>query len=333
MAENLTGIKKAAILLMTVGEDIAAQVLQHMGPKEVQRLGMEIASCNTVSIEEIEAVITGFVEDYSKQTGIGIGSDEYVRGMLNKALGEDKAGNIIDRILLGRNSKGLEQLKWMESRSIFELIRNEHPQVTAIVLSYLDSDQSAEIIGNFSDVMRADIILRIATMSGIQPDALRELDEVIERQFSGNTNLTQSAMGGIKTAADILNLVEGAVETQVMDSVSEINPDLAEKIQEVMFVFDDLSTVDDRGIQVILREVTTDSLMMALKGADDELKEKIFANMSKRAAEMLRDDLEAAAPAKVSDVEGAQKEILIVARRLGDAGEIQLGSGGGEALI
>ncbi len=333
MAGDLVGVKKAAILLMTVGEDVAAKVLQHMGPKEVQRLGMEIASCDVVSIEEIESVISEFIDDYSRQTGIGIGSDEYVRGMLNKALGEDKAGNIIDRILLGRNSKGLEQLKWMESRSIFELIRNEHPQVTAIVLSYLDSDQSADILGNFSDVLRADIILRIATMSGIQPDALRELDEVIERQFSGNTNLTQSAMGGIKTAADILNLVEGAVETQVMDSVSEINPDLAEKIQEVMFVFDDLSTVDDRGIQVILREVTTDALMMALKGADDDLKEKIFVNMSKRAAEMLRDDLEAAAPAKVSDVEGAQKEILIVARRLADAGEIQLGSGGGEALI
>lgn len=333
MSNDLSGVKKAAILLMTVGEDVAAKVLQHMGPKEVQRLGMEIASCDAVSIEEIETVISEFVDDYGQQTGVGIGSDEYVRAMLNKALGEDKAGNIIDRILLGRNSKGLEQLKWMESRSIFELIRNEHPQVTAIVLSYLDSDQAAEILGEFSDVLRADIVLRIATMSGIQPDALKELDEVIERQFSGNTNLTQSAMGGIKTAADILNLVEGAVETQVMDSVSEINPDLAEKIQEVMFVFDDLATVDDRGIQIILREVTTDVLMMALKGADDELKEKIFTNMSKRAAEMLRDDLEAAAPAKVSDVEGAQKEILIVARRLADAGEIQLGASGGEALI
>jgi len=237
---------------------------------------------------------------------------------------------VIDRILLGRNSKGLEQLKWMDSRSIAELIRLEHPQIIAIVLSFLESDQAAEVLSEFSERIRTDIVMRIATLDGIQPKALQELDEILEKQFSGATNVKSSSLGGIDTASSILNLLDGAVESQVMDEIMEADADLGQELQDNMFVFDNLIDVDDRGIQTLLREVASEQLLLALRAADEGLKEKIFKNMSKRAAEMLADDLEAAAPTKLSDVEAAQKEILQVARRLSDAGEIMLGGGGDE---
>ena len=269
-----------------------------------------------------------FVETLQDQTSLGVDSDEYIRNVLTKALGADKAGGVIDRILLGRNSKGLEQLKWMDARSIAELIRLEHPQIIAIVLSFLDPDQAAEVLSVFPERVRPDIIMRIATLDGIQPAALQELDEILEKQFSGASNVKSSSLGGVKTAANILNLIEGSIESSIIEQVSSADQDLAQEIQDNMFVFENLIDVDDRGIQTLLREVASDQLMLALRGADEGLKEKIFKNMSKRAAEMLRDDLEAAAPARLSDVEAAQKEILSVTRRLADAGEIMLGGGG-----
>jgi len=239
---------------------------------------------------------------------------------------------MIDRILLGRNSKGLEQLKWMEARSVAEFVRLEHPQIIAIVLSYLESEQSAEVLGHFPERVRSDIMMRIASLDGIQPAALKELDEVMERQFSGKSNAQTSSIGGIKTAAEILNLVEGSIEADIMDQIKEVDADLGQQIQDKMFVFDNLNEVDDRGIQALLREVSTDNLLLALKAAEEQLKEKIFKNMSKRAAEMLKDDLEASGPVKLSEVEGAQKEIISIARRMSDAGEIMLGGGGDEMV-
>jgi flagellar motor switch protein FliG len=330
---SLRGVERAAILLLALGEKDAATILAHMGPKEVQELGMAMAGLSNVSTEQMEVVMRSFVATLGTQTALGINSDEYIRNVLTQALGTDKASGVIDRILLGRNSKGLEQLKWMDPRSVAEMIRLEHPQIIAIVLSFLDADQAADVLSAFPERVRSDIIMRIATLDGIQPAALQELDEILDNQFSGGTSVKTSSLGGVKTAANILNLVEGTIEAQIIEQMTAADGDLAQEIQDNMFVFENLIDVDDRGIQTLLREVASDRLLLAIRGADEALKEKIFKNMSQRAAEMLRDDLEAAPPARLSDVEGAQKEILSVARRLADAGEINLGGAGGEEFI
>ncbi|MCU7906445.1 MAG: flagellar motor switch protein FliG [Candidatus Thiodiazotropha sp. (ex Epidulcina cf. delphinae)] len=329
---KIGGVKRSAILLLALGEQDAAELLRHMGPKEVQDVGLAMASLTDVSTDQMEAVMHHFVSTLEKQTALGLGSDEYIRNMLTNALGEDKAGGVIDRILLGRNSKGLEQLKWMDPRAIAELIRLEHPQIIAIVLSFLEPDQAAQVVSQFPERVRTDVIMRIATLDGIQPAALQELDGILEKQFSGATNVKSSSLGGVKTAAEILNMLDGAVESKLMDEITEVDGDLGQELQDNMFVFENLIDVDDRGIQTLLREVSTEQLLLALRGADEVLKDKIFKNMSKRAAEMLKDDLEAAAPAKLSDVEASQKEILQVARRLAEAGEIMLGGGGDEFI-
>jgi flagellar motor switch protein FliG len=327
--EQMSGVQRAAILLLALGENDAAAILRHMGPKEVQDLGMAMANLDNVTTTQMERVMERFVSSLETQTALGLDSDQYIRNVLTSALGTDKASGVIDRILLGRNSKGLEQLKWMDPRAIAELIRLEHPQIIAIVLSFLDADQAAQVITQFPERQRADIMMRVATLEGVQPAALQELDEILERQLSGNTRVQSSNMGGVKTAANILNMVDGAIESGIMDQILEADADLGQEIQDNMFVFDNLIEVDDRGIQTLLREVASDQLLLALRGADPSLRDKIFKNMSRRAAEMLKDDLEAAAPARVSDVETAQREILSVARRLSDAGEISLGGGGG----
>jgi len=331
-ASSLNGTEKSALLLLGLGEKHAADILQHMGPKEVQDLGMVMAGLTNVTSEMMEEVMAEFIATIGNQTSLGLGSDDYIRNMLTSALGADKASGMIDRILLGRNSKGLEQLKWMEPKSIAEMIRLEHPQIISIVMSFLDPDQAAAVLSEFPEKVRSDIIMRVAALEGIQPNALQELDNILEKQFSGSSNVKSSALGGVKKAADILNLVEGTIEQSVMEDITEVDEDLAQEIQDNMFVFENLNEIDDRGFQTLLREVASEQLLLAMRGIDDELKEKFFKNMSSRAADMLRDDLEAAAPAKLSDVEGAQKEILTVVRRLADAGEIVLG-GGGEELI
>jgi flagellar motor switch protein FliG len=331
-ASSLSGTQKSALLLLGLGEKHAADILQHMGPKEVQDLGMVMAGLTNVTSEMMEEVMAEFIATIGNQTSLGLGSDDYIRNMLTSALGADKASGMIDRILLGRNSKGLEQLKWMEPKSIAEMIRLEHPQIISIVMSFLDPDQAAAVLSEFPEKVRSDIIMRVAALEGIQPNALQELDNILEKQFSGSSNVKSSALGGVKKAADILNLVEGTIEQTVMEDITEVDEDLAQEIQDNMFVFENLNEIDDRGFQTLLREVASEQLLLAMRGIDDELKEKFFKNMSSRAADMLRDDLDAAAPAKLSDVEAAQKEILTVVRRLADAGEIVLG-GGGEELI
>ena len=331
--KSMKGVERAAILMLALGEKDAATVLAHMGPKEVQDLGSAMAGLHNVSTAEMESVMNSFVSTLGTQTALGMNSDEYIRNVMTQALGTEKAGSVIDRILLGRNSKGLEQLKWMDARSVAEIIRHEHPQIIAIVMSFLDPDQAAEVLSEFQERVRTDIIMRIATLDGIQPAALLELDQILDAQFSGASNVKSTPLGGIKAAANILNLVEGSIEAQIMEQVGGADQELAQEIQDNMFVFENLIEVDDRGFQTLLREIASDQLLLALRGADEVLKEKIFKNMSQRASEMLRDDLEAAPPARLSDVEGAQKEILSVARRLADAGEINLGGSGGEEFI
>jgi flagellar motor switch protein FliG len=330
---KLSRVDKAAVLLLSLGETDAAQVLRHMGPKEVQRVGVAMAQMRNVHREQVEQVMSEFVEIVGDQTSLGVGSDGYIRKMLTQALGEDKANGLIDRILLGGNTSGLDSLKWMEPRAVADVIRYEHPQIQAIVVAYLDPDQAGEVLGHFDHKVRLDIILRVSSLNTVQPAALKELNTILEKQFSGNSNASRTTLGGIKRAADIMNFLDSSVEGQLMDSIREIDDTLSVQIEDLMFVFNNLSDVDDRGIQALLREVSSDVLVLALKGSDEGVKEKIFKNMSKRASELLRDDLEAKGPVRVSDVETAQKEILTIARRMAEAGEIVLGGKGGEEMI
>ena len=336
MATNdaqLTQVEKAAIFLLSLGEADAAQILRHMGPKEVQKVGTAMAQMRNVNREQVERVLGVFIEVVGDQTSLGVGADGYIRKMLTQALGEDKASGLIDRILLGGNTSGLDSLKWMEPRAVADVIRYEHPQIQAIVVAYLDPDQAAEVLGHFDHKVRLDIVLRVSSLNTVQPAALKELNLILEKQFSGSASTTRTALGGVKRAADIMNYLDSSVEGPLMDSIREADQDLSGQIEDLMFVFDNLSDVDDRGIQALLREVSSDVLVLALKGADEGIKEKFFRNMSKRAAELLRDDLEAKGPVRLSEVEGAQKEVLAVARRMADAGEIVLGGKGGEEMV
>jgi flagellar motor switch protein FliG len=330
--EQRSGTERAAILLLTLGEQEAAQVLKHMGAKEVQRIGTAMSKLANVSREEVNTVITQFSQSVESETSVGVGTDEFLRKVLVDALGQDKAASIIDRINIGRSTKGLEALKWMDARAVAELIRLEHPQIIAIVLAYLDSDQSAEVLTHLPANMRSDIVVRIATLDGVQPSALNELDDIMEKQFAGKSSAKTSSMGGAKAAANIINLLEPSQEGMIMEQITKTDQQLGAKIQDLIFVFDNLLELDDRSMQELMRQVPSDRLLLALKGADEELKEKIFKNMSQRASEMLKDDLEAKGPVRISEVEGAQREILQIARKLADAGAIALG-GKGEAYV
>ncbi|MDP5134869.1 flagellar motor switch protein FliG [Rheinheimera baltica] len=330
---KLDGVEKAAILLLSLSEEDAAQILKHLEPKQVQKVGLAMAQMTDLNQAKISAVHRLFIEQIQNFSTIGFQSEEFIKRALTAALGEEKAANLIDQIVLGGGAKGLDSLKWMDSKQVANIIRNEHPQIQTIVLSYLEPEQSAEILSQFPEKVRLDLTMRIANLEEVQPAALQELNEIMEKQFAGQAGTQTAKMGGLKAAADILNYMDTNIEGQLMDSIREHDEEMAQQIQDLMFVFENLIDVDDRGIQTILREVQQDALMKALKGTDENLKEKILKNMSKRAAELLQDDLEAMGPVRVSDVEAAQKEILSVARRLSDAGEIMLGAGGGDDFL
>ena len=332
---DLSGTERAAILLLALGEQDAAEVLKFMGPKEVQKVSMTMATLTAVTRDKVGSVLSDFRRTVDNETALGVGTETYIRSVLTKALGPEKAGALIDRILMGGQTSGLEELKWMDPRAVAEVIRLEHPQIIAIVLSFLEADQAAQVLQQFPEKNRIDLMMRISSLDGVQPSALQELNQVMERQFSGNasSNLKSSGIGGVKTAALILNEMDSSVESALMEKFRESDPTLAERVEELMFVFENLLEVDDRGIQALLREVSSESLVLALKGASEALKEKIFKNMSKRAAEMLRDDLEVRGPVRLSEVEAAQKEILGIARRMADAGDLALGGKGGEQYV
>jgi len=323
------GIEKGAMLLLTLGEDEAAEVLKHLGPREVQKLGSAMAQLKRVPREAVESVIDEFSER-TMQGGAVTVDEQMIRSMLTKALGDDRAANLLSRILQGGDSAGIESLKWMDASTVADLVKNEHPQIIATILVHLEFDHAGEILKSFPDRLRNDVLLRIATLDGVQPTALQELNEALTRMMAGSANVKKAAMGGVRHAADILNFVGSAAETAVLDNVREFDPELAQKILDEMFVFENLQEVDDRGIQLLLREVQSESLIVALKGAPEGMREKIFKNMSQRAAEMLKEDLEAKGPVRLSEVEAEQKEILKVARRLADEGQIVLGGKGSE---
>ena len=319
---------------MSLGEEEAAEVFKFLGPKEVQKLGTAMAALQNVTRTQVDTVLDEFRKEAEGQSGLGGDSADYIKTVLTKALGSDRAANLIERILHGGDTAGIESLKWMDAAAVAELIKNEHPQIIATILVHLDRDQASEILGFFVERLRNDVILRIATLDGIQPTALKDLNDVLMRLLTGSNNtIKKAAMGGTRVAAEILNFMPAAIETTVIATVRDFDPEIAQKIQDDMFTFDNLIDLDDRAIQLLLREVQSESLIVALKGANTELRERIFKNMSTRAAEMLREDLDAKGPVRVSEVEAEQKEILKVVRRLADEGQIALGGKGEEAFI
>jgi flagellar motor switch protein FliG len=327
------GIEKSAILLFALGEERASEVLRSLGPKEVQKLGHAMASLKTVPRNKMEAVLGEFYDIAAESAAVSFDTDAYVRSVLTKALGDDKASNLISRILHGGDTNGIEGLKWLDAPTVADLIRNEHPQIIATILVHLERDHVSDILNNFTERLRNDVVLRIATLEGIQPEALKQLNNVMLELLSGSASIKKSAMGGVRTAAEILNYMGSANETTVIESIREYDPELAQRILDEMFVFENLLDIDDRSVQLLLREIQSDSLIMAMKGASEALREKIFKNMSQRAAEMLREDLESRGPVRVSEVESEQKEILKIVRRLADEGQIVLGGAGGEQMI
>ncbi len=328
------GLEDSAILLMSLGEEEAAEVFKHLAPKEVQRLGETIAKLKTVPRDRVEKVMGRFAQEAGEHSTLVNDTDEYVKSVLRKALGEDKANLLIDRILQGSDVSGIESLKWMDPNSVAELLRNEHPQIVATILVHLDFEQASAVLKAFTDRQRNEVLIRIATLDGIQPAALRDLNEVMAKILSGGgETMRRSLLGGVKTAAEIINLMGNSLETSVLDYIREADGDLAQKIMDNMFTFDDLIKIDDKGIQSLLKEVQSESLIVALKGATPELREKVFKNMSTRAAETLREDLESRGPVRLSEVESEQKELLKIVRRLADEGQIVLSGGGDDEFI
>ncbi len=327
------GLQDAAILLMSLGEEEAAEIFKQFSPKEVQKLGETIARMKSVSKERVDNVVFRFTETAAQQSLLVSDTGDYVRSVLRKALGDDKAGLLIDRILQGGDVSGIESLKWMDPVSVAELLRNEHPQIVAAILVHLDFDQAAGVLKHLSDRQRTEVMLRVATLEGIQPTALKDLNEVLFKVLAGGDKVRKTSLGGVKTAAEIINLLGTNIETTVLEAIRGFDGELAQKIMDKMFVFDDIAKLDNKSIQLVLKEVAGDALVVALKGASPELKDKFLSNMSSRAAETLREDLESRGPMRLSEVEAQQKEILKVVRRLSDEGQIVLGGGGDDAFV
>ena len=328
--EVVPSTRSAAVLLLALGEVAAAEILRHMDTKVVQRLGVEMSGLKTASNDEVTAVVGSFVSAMGARASIEVGSDEYIRKILVSALGDEKASGIIDRISLGRTSSGLDVLKWMEPKAIAEIIRQEHPQVLSIILAYLDTDQAAKVLELFPDWLQAEIIMRIATLDGVPPSALHTVDEMIEKQFNGKPSGVAANLGGPKAAAGILNFIDSTGDGKVIGQIRKADEVLCQRLQDLMFVFEDLLEVDDRGIQELLREIDTNTLVLALKAAVPAMRDKFMANMSTRAAEMLKDDLESRGPVRLAEVETSQKTILKTVRKLAEEGRIMLNNTGEE---
>jgi flagellar motor switch protein FliG len=327
------GLANSAILLMSVGEEEAAQVMKYLTPKEVQKIGQAMSRLSGITRDRIEKVLDTFHDQADRHTSIGADSDEYIRSVLTRALGDDKAAYLLDQILSGGDSSGIESLRWMDPASVTELIKSEHPQIVASILVHLERDHASAVLALLPEAIRNDVVLRVATLDAIQPNALRELNDVLAKLLSGGEHSRKRALGGIRAAAEMLNLVGTSVETAVLEAVKAHDADLAQKILDEMFVFEDLLDLDDRAIQSLLREVQSESLIVALRGAPEALREKIFKNMSQRAAEMLRDDLEAKGPVRIVEVEAEQKAILVIVRRLADEGTIAVGGKAEDAYV
>jgi flagellar motor switch protein FliG len=333
MAMSELGTEKAAVLMLALGLDEAASVMKYLEPREVQKIGTAMATMKAVPGDKLEAVLRDFIAETKKNTSFGIDSDDYIRTVLNKALGENKASSLINRILVTRDATGIESLKWMDGKAVADLVRNEHPQIIATILVHLERYHASEVLTELPTRTRNEVILRIATLEGVQPAALSELDSVLTKLLSGGEHQNKKAMGGIRATAEIMNFMNGQMEKSVMENLTSFDPNIAQQVLEKMFIFENIMDINDEGIQVILREVPSEALIIALKGAKEEMKEKIYKNMSARASETMREDLAAKGPVKLSEVEKQQREILLIVRRLSDEGQIALSSGGEDAYV
>jgi len=331
--DRLTGTQKSAILMMLIGEDEASEILRNLSPREVQHLGTAMYSVQGLDQETVNLVLDEFLAIIKAQTSLGMGAGNYIRNVMVKALGEDKSQSVLSRIAPSASARPIEILDWMDARSISELIADEHPQIIALVISYLDAGLGADVLGLLPENLQSEVIRRIATLQTVGPDALRELEQVMQNKFKANTSLRASQVGGVDAAARIMNFTKQTMEARIMKDIAKGDKGLMLAIQESMFVFDTLVMSDDKSLQTLLRSVDTELLILALKGADETLQEKLFSCMSKRAAANIMDEMEALGPVRLTEVQSAQKEIINVARRLSDEGSIVLAGRGGDDFV
>jgi flagellar motor switch protein FliG len=331
--DDLAGTQRAAILLMSLGEQDAANVLKQLDAREVQKLGIAMAELKEVSREQMSSVLNNFIGVADAKANIAGGSQDYVRRVLTQAVGKHKTDMLMDRVSSGQTGQGIEALKWMESKAVAQIISGEHPQIAAIVLAHLEPEQSAAILPLLTDEFRTEVLMRIASLNEVPQTALTELDQLVERQANVAPPAPLRRVGGARTVANILNAMERDKSGAELGKIEKADGEMHQKIKELLFVFDNLMDVDDRGIQALLREVGSDTLAVALRGAEPEVQEKILKNMSKRAAEILKDDMEARGPVKLTDVEAAQKEIIVITQRMAEEGTISLGGKGGGEFV
>ncbi|MGD0502935.1 MAG: flagellar motor switch protein FliG [Steroidobacteraceae bacterium] len=330
---DLGGTERAAILLMSLGEQDAANLLKQLDAREVQRLGVAMAELKEVSREQMTTVLENFIGVVDGKSNVASGSQDYVRRVLTQAVGKQKTDLLLDRVSTGQTGQGIEALKWMDAKAVAQIISGEHPQIAAIVLSHLDAEQSASILPLLTEEMRTDVLMRIATLNEVPQTALTELDQLVEKQANVAPPAPLRRIGGARTVANILNAMERDKSGEELGKIEKADTEMHQQIKDLLFIFDNLLDVDDRGIQALLREVGSDTLAVALRGAEPEVQEKILKNMSKRAAEILKDDMEARGPVKLAEVEAAQKEIVVIAQRLAEEGTISLGGKGGADFV
>lgn len=326
--EAAEGISRAAILLLSVGEDAAAAVMKHLSADEVQRLGASMAELSDISRAQVSGALGSLLESVADKTAIGFGTPEYLRKVLVNALGDRKAENLLNRILDGRDLKGIDALRWMDAKSVAHVIKKEHPQIVATILAHLTPEQAAQVMTCLPAERHGEIAQRIAVLEEVPESALEELDEIVDLQTRQAMNLRSAKVGGLRSAADIINLMDTEAETAILEFINAGDEDLGQKIKDSLFIFENLLGLDDRGMQRLLREVQSDVLSVALKGSDPAIADKIYRNMSKRAAEILKDDISAKGPVRLVEVEEAQRAILTIAQQLSEDGEIMLGGGG-----
>ena len=330
---RLSGTQKSAILMMLLGEEEAAAVLKNLSPKEVQHLGTAMYSVQAADQETVNAVLDEFLEIIKGQTSLGLGGGNYIRNVLTRALGDDKAQSVLSRITPSSSERPIEILDWMDARSIAELVQDEHPQIVALITSYLDFGLASDVLSLLEPELQSDVILRIATLETVAPEALRELEEVMKKKFQANTSLRSSQVGGVKAAAKIMNFTKEVMERRILNDVKKVDKELMQAIQDNMFTFDNLGMSDDRSLQTLLRSLETEDLVLALKGADEFLRDKLFGCMSTRAAANIQDEMEALGPIRLTEVQNAQKRIIAVARKMSDEGSIVLAGRGGEEMV
>ena len=333
ITERLTGTQKSAILMMLLGEEEAAEILKNLSPREVQHLGGAMYSVRNTDQQAVNAVLDEFLAIIKKQTSLGLGAGNYIRNVLNRALGEDKAQSVLSRITPASSERPIEILEWMDARSIAELLQDEHPQIIALVTSYLDYSQASDVLNLLPEDLQAEIIQRIATLETVDPQALRELEQVMQTKFKANTSLRSTKVGGIKAAAKIMNFTKANTEKRILTAIKRNDKDLMQAIQDNMFTFDNLGMSDDRSLQTLLRSVEPEDLIMALKGAPEDLQDKLFGCMSTRAVANIKDEMEVLGPVRLTEVQTAQKKIIESARKMSDAGTIVLAGRGGDERV